>query len=308
MWIHEQLSGKKWSGQPFTHLQHKLDGWRVTLFKQPKGKILGFGKDRDKAGEDRRMDLEFFGRFPRLHVDLAEQIKKMPAYTSVDCEIMTLDGERADVITALKDETRKIPLKILAFAVPVHEGKDERKAPLGFARAISDTWGFDFAPFVDARTFYGLHEGNSVAFDGEQAVEEERERLSELAKQAGIEGWMLKNGGQYGTWWKVKPTPTVDCVVTGIIEGEGKYTSQVGSLVVSVWQGTELVEIASCSGMPDDERLRMTKEGKKIIGRVCEVKYQLLGKKGRLTHPRFVRWRPDKPAAQCTYDQLKDNE
>jgi len=39
---------------------------------------------------------------------------------------------------------------------------------------------------------------------------------------------------------------------------------------------------------------------------VMEVSYQYVGDKGRLRHPNFVRWREDKPAAECTLSQDDD--
>jgi ATP-dependent DNA ligase len=62
----------------------------------------------------------------------------------------------------------------------------------------------------------------------------------------------------------------------------------------------ELTEITRVSGMPDEQRLDI--DEKKDLGRVVEVEYQDVGNGGRLIHPRFVRWRDDKPASQCRYD------
>ena len=112
---------------------------------------------------------------------------------------------------------------------------------------------------------------------------------------ADVEGWVLKDCDK---WYKVKPTPTVDCVVTGIVDGAGKYSGQVGALRVSV----EGQEIARVSGMTDAARAEM---GQHTLGRVCEVAYQYVGSQGRLRHPRFIRWRDDKRQEECTHDQLE---
>lgn len=307
MWIHEQLSAKKWEGQRVTVKQHKLDGWRVTLFKQPKAQLhqcVAFGKDREKAGEDRRMDLEFFTRFPRMQYDLKDRLLAMPPFTSVDLEIVVAGkngkASRSDVITALKDQS--VTLHYIAFAVPFFKGHDLRALPLSSAQAKAEEMGFKFAPW------------DHVDFDEVppvSSVEGIRSRLVEQAQQKGIEGWVLKGGGQYGKWYKVKPEPTVEGFVTAVVPGQGKYNNQVGAIVVSVYDhDNEQVEVASCSGMTDEERQHMTivhKQGR-LLGRVVEVKYQHVGAKGRLIHPRFHRWREDKSAGQCSIVQLEEGE
>lgn len=40
-------------------------------------------------------------------------------------------------------------------------------------------------------------------------------------------------------------------------------------------------------------------------GAVCEVEYQDVASKGRLQHPRFVRWRDDKLAEECFISQIQ---
>lgn len=255
------------------------------------------------------MDLEFFTRFPRLNKDLAYQIKQMPPYSSADCEIVVDGAIRSNVITALKDSS--IPIKVIAFATPFVQGADERESPLAYARHVAESWGFEFAPFVDAHVYFGDtgFRKKPYVFKDDDAVENARMRMVTDARNQKIEGWMLKSGGQCGKWFKVKPSPTVDCVVTGWIPAEpGKYEGQIGSLVVSVYKGKELVEIASCSGMTDALRLEMTGDADTLVGRVAEIEYQIVGAGGRLTHPRFNRWRQDKPAHMCTIDQLTEGE
>jgi len=136
-----------------------------------------------------------------------------------------------------------------------------------------------------------------------------------------VEGWVLKEGAD---WYKVKPAPTVDCVVTGVTGGVGKYAGLVGCLHVGVYKDSrsdysvlcdfitaerdrgpdmQLVEVARVSGMDDEQRAEMTRTSP--IGRVCEVAYQYVGSRGRLRHPRFIRWRDDKSAQECTHDQIE---
>lgn len=120
----------------------------------------------------------------------------------------------------------------------------------------------------------------------------------------------------YGDWVKVKSRRTIDCVVTDVKMGVGKYWGRAGALVVGVYGSTREVAprvtvsdgwrvIANVSGMDDDVRDECWPR-ERVIGRVCEVAYERVGSQGRLQHPRFVRWRDDKQSAECTADQDED--
>lgn len=297
-WTHKQQSAKKWNGQPFSIAHAKLDGWRVEFFVQPNGQVVGYGKDRGKSGE-RSTHLEFTYRFPRLvNHPVFQRIARLKPYTSVACEITTCGQIRSDVVTALLDP--RIPLEISAFAVPYLAGSDCRKHPIEHAVEVCARNNIPFVPYM---RFNGSYQLKLVGDE----LEKYKEKLLAISTKKGYEGWILKDGGQYGSWWKLKPEPTVDCVVIGTKRGLGKYRGQTGALVVGLWNDDgELVEVASISGMTDEERGIITRLGDRVIDRVVEVQYQLIGSGGRLIHPRFKRWREDKPADQCTMDQLTE--
>lgn len=125
----------------------------------------------------------------------------------------------------------------------------------------------------------------------------EPDALIREALDQGAEGWMLKDGNLLN-WQKLKAVQTVDCVVTGTVEGKGKYLGLVGALTVAV----EGVEIANVGGFDDATREEISEDDP--IGRVVEVAYQYVGSGGRLRHPRFIRFRDDKLPQDCTKDQL----
>lgn len=299
MWTHVQLKGKRWKGQAYEVRQYKEDGWRATVFKQPDGTVKIFGRRQEK-------DLEFLGRFPRLHKDLKELFKAMPKKTSVDMEICAGTGVRESVITALKDPV--LPLRFVAFAVPFFNGIDRRRESIRYAEQVVKRWNvIDFAYWepgpLDERYRH---------------VKEHSEALVRSALKLGIEGWMLKAGGQYGEWWKVKVEPTIDCVVMGTVPGKkGKYEGMVGALRLGLYpkrilvrKAVSLKEVATASGMNDEQRHEMTRmdQNGSLQGRVAEVQFQRVGSGGRLLHPRFVRWREDKHSKDCLLDQLKEGE
>lgn len=184
-------------------------------------------------------------------------------------------GERASEVKSwlAKNEL----LSFSAFAVPWWEGVEHFGAPLELIHQWCDIIGIRFAPYEKIK--------DQTAHD-----------LLYKARQLGLEGWVLKEANYRG-WFKLKVESTIDCVVTGFVEGKGKYICDVGALIVSV----EGVEIARAGGFTDAVRFEI--DEKQDLGRVCEIKYQYVGSKGRLRHPRFVRWRDDKPASACILAQ-----
>ena len=123
------------------------------------------------------------------------------------------------------------------------------------------------------------------------------QELLEEAQSRSIEGWVLKRA-HYEGWYKLKPERTVDCIVIGVNPGKGKYSGMIGSLEVAIIKDKRLVPIADVSGLQDAQRQLHPNE---FLHRVIEVAYQEVGSKGRLLHPRFKRFRPDKPHQECTW-------
>lgn len=275
--MHERLKAKKWTGQAASYAHRKYDGHRFTLFKSLDGVVTAFGGEM-------RDDLEMLSRFPRLHdLEVVRRFDSLaPKLSSLDCELVT-DGRASDVPTALRDPNRLLQLH--PFALPWWDGEDLSRATIDIAQRhiIDDLW----LPFVD----YEVLEGDV-----------DKDEWLAKAKALKIEGWVLKNFN-YAEWWKLKEEETVDCVITGVKEGNGKYVGLIGSLVVSL----EGRVIANVSGMTDAERIELTDLDcdDKLIGRVVEVKYQYVGNGGKLRHPRFVRMRDDKPASECKLDQIE---
>ena len=136
---------------------------------------------------------------------------------------------------------------------------------------------------------------------------------------------------------KVKHLRTADCVVGGYRLAKGS-TSQIGSLLLGLYDDDGLLDyIGFCSAFPAAERTSLRDLLRKHEGEpgftggapgdapsrwsrdperdrtyvklrhdlVLEVAFdQVTG--GRIRHgTKPIRWRPDKPAAQCTLDQLE---
>lgn len=182
------------------------------------------------------------------------------------CGELWIPGEKASAIKTAIKEQDE-RLKFTAWAVECLPAD----MPLHEVEAWCKGYGFEFAPW-----WYTTP--------------------AELPVDA--EGYVFKNGNRADVV-KWKPVRTIDAVVTGIVPGKGQHTGRVGALLVSV----EGREIASVGGMTLDERLSMSDES---VGKVVEVAYQYVGSKGRLRHPRFIRFRDDKDPDQCLLSQDSD--
>jgi ATP-dependent DNA ligase len=155
----------------------------------------------------------------------------------------------------------------------------------------------------------------------------------------GLEGVMAKrlgepyHSGDREGMVKVKHLKTADCVVGGFRYGEG--TKAVGSLLLGLYDDEgRLVHVGHTSSIKKADRQELTAKLEKLRGKnafevrvpggpsrwapggsgdweavkpklVCEVEYDYYSQ-GRFRHgSKFLRWRPDKKAKQCSLDQVE---
>jgi ATP-dependent DNA ligase len=134
---------------------------------------------------------------------------------------------------------------------------------------------------------------------------------------------------------KVKPHRTADCVIVGFRWSE-KADGRISTLLLGLYDdGAELDFVGHCSGFPAPVRRQLEEElpklkapghlsDKRIPGGqsrwsrgkeldwnpvkpeiVCEVRYDKL-EGNRFRHgTRFLRYRPDKDPAECTWEQVR---
>ncbi len=126
---------------------------------------------------------------------------------------------------------------------------------------------------------------------------------------------------------KVKRVRTIDAVIVGW--RPGKQEGTVGALILGLYDGDELRVVGHCSGLSASEKRRLPgffagyasgetgsgepsrwSAGKDLewIGLrpelVVEIDFDHVSA-GRIRHgAKLKRWREDKPASECTYDQL----
>ena len=114
--------------------------------------------------------------------------------------------------------------------------------------------------------------------------------------QQGHEGAMVKDldapykFGRGPEVMKLKAFHDVDLKIERLIEGTGKHSGKLGSVVVN-YQG---VEVQVGSGLSDDLRETIWNDPGSFVGRMIEVRYQEVTPDGSLRFPTFVCFRNDR--------------
>jgi ATP-dependent DNA ligase len=224
--------------------------------------------------------------------------------------------------------SHKTPAAYVAFDLLARGGRDLRGLPLRERRAELES------------ALSGVSGGINLTprtSDRAQAV-----RWFELFEGAGLDGVMAKNWEQpyipgKRAWIKVKHERTADCVVIGF-----RWSTDgtaLGSLLLGLYDDMgELHYVGHTSSFSAAEKRQLLdllepmrgdsgiaqgrapgglsrwsrgKDGKETNWEslrpelTCEVAYDKLQGGHRFRHAtRFMRWRPDKPPAECKFDQI----
>lgn len=313
--VREDLPTGVWAFEP------KWDGFRALAWSAPI-----------------RLDSRNHKPLLRYFPELAPSLEALPAGTVVDGEVVVVTADRLD-FDALQNRLHpaasrvkllavETPAELVAFDLLALRGADLRTLPFAERRSrlvglipdLGNRWRLTPSTTDRALATRWFDEFEAAGCDGIVAkrldapyVEDKREMV------------------------KVKHRRTVDCVVGGYRvhkDGDG-----IGSILLGLYDGTELHFIGHCSGFPDHDRKQLLAQfeqlraddsfgsevrrpggesrwsGDKDLswvavtpGVVVEVSYdQLTGVRFRHA-TRFERWRPDKDAHQCTLDQLERPE
>jgi len=257
-----------WNGQPARYAHVKYDGHFVRV-------------TRTRINSSHPTDL----------TDQLEPLNLVPHHIPRDTVLLGelhVPGKPASYVkTAIKNQDSNLTITYFAIEELCEATMSEPLAEwsLGGVAAWMAYYRLPFAEYID--------------------IEHDQWTPEELIKSAvdnGYEGVVLKDGNLLN-WRKLKPVQTIDLVVTGFEDGKGKYLGLTGALKCSVFTPEGYIEIASVSGMSDDERIEVSLDERSFLGKIVECRYQYLGAQGRLRHPAFIRWRDDKPVRDCGLDQ-----
>lgn len=263
-------------GLDCVYAHEKVDGHRLILGVRPKG-LDGKSVALTTTGHD------ILDRIREVGYRWPLNVLKMPDDTWLDCELCVAGRPASYVKTALANGDPA--LAITCHAIPVFAGDLIDCYPLEDVEDMCIRHGVPFTEWEHCWPKQLLSEWETKA------------------RARKLEGWVFKRAN-YSGWYKLKVENTVDLVVTGFVDGNGKHIGLVGSLRGSTYHNTALVEVACVGGMDDETRLAI--DEKRDLGRVMEVRYQQLGSGGRLRHPRFIRWRDDKLPTACSSSEDPD--
>jgi DNA ligase-1 len=135
----------------------------------------------------------------------------------------------------------------------------------------------------------GLSVSQVVRVKSFREIREQYDRL----RRVGCDGVMIKDpDGVYDfkrshVWMKLKPVDTVDAEVTGYKEGTGKYVGMLGALTFKFKGQT----CSAGSGLSDNQRTKLWRQRKSLIGKLMEVRFTEETDGGRTRHARFIRFR-----------------
>jgi hypothetical protein len=121
-----------------------------------------------------------------------------------------------------------------------------------------------------------------------------------------FEGFVLKNL-QTGQFYRYKKTYTGDYVITGITHSTSdSFRGRAAKgIELGLYINGQLTNCGSAGGgLVDSFRVELFQHPEKYIGKVIEVSGKGVFKTGKMRHPCFERFRPDKSPHMCTMAQF----
>ena len=265
-------------------MEEKFDGHRAGLTFNPDGTIV----IRNVYGDDKGK-IENAPHIASIMEGLAFSYPSLRDGTLIDGELVGLTLQETTHLLGPsgKSDPR---LRFVAFDLPFLEGDDLREQPWITRRQALGKLLQGLPPAVELAEVYPPSYGR---------VEQIWARGGEGAILKPITSWYVP-GGRYD-WIKVKEHHTAEAIITGWAPGAGKYSNQIGALKLSQYRNGVLTEITKVSGMTDQTRKSMTTNWPAWNGSVIEFEYQCKTPDS-YRHPRYVRTRPDKDPADCTWE------
>ncbi len=264
---------------------------------------------------------ELLGAFPEL-TELREQVSSKAI---LDGEIVVLRGGKPDFQLAIERLNapqervaylaKRFPASYVVFDILAYRGESLLNTPLMKRKEVLRE---------------ALRGGKHVVIA--DFVEEHGEAYYEAVLKLGLEGIVAKRkksiyepGKRSSDWLKIKRIKSVDCIIVGFTKGKGKREESFGALLLALYQGNALRYVGKVGTGFDEATLRSLREqleklrvdslelagyeGVKEVSFVkpefvAEIAYDSVTRDLRLRMPRFVRLRLDKPASECSVEQL----
>ena len=285
------LTDPGWCAEP------KYNGHRATL------RIRSDGRARMQTRTGREI-IDRLPQFSGRYADLTDSI--------IDGELIAANGEHSGDVSrvvgskpdrAIRLQSSGCWLRFMAFGLPRLHGADRLDLPERIYRAeLVTLFGCELAghPWVQLAP---RAETTADKLDLERVEIDHRE------------GIMLKRldsppGG--GGWVKRKRRASFDCVVLGVNPATpGTLWADaglIGSLRLGQWARAEhllparVLHVGDCSGFDMATRRAISADPDGYLDRVVEIVGQDRTPGGKILHPRFVRWRDDKPATGCVIE------
>jgi DNA ligase D-like protein (predicted ligase)/DNA ligase D-like protein (predicted 3'-phosphoesterase) len=269
-----------------------------------------------------RNNKELKYNFPEL-----EELEQLTKRVVLDGEIVVMNEGKADFqkllersrITRLPEtENIELPATYIVFDILEKDGQTVTNLPLMVRKKMLEK---------------SLKEGKHIVLS--VFVEGEGKAYYDAAIKRGVEGIMAKKkdspyrpGQRSGSWLKIKKTMSCDCVIFGYTLGEGKRAGSFGALVLGLYDKDKTVFVGKVgTGFSKGETeflvgkfkgLETNKRALEVVGLaekitwlrpelVCEVKYQMVTRDGKLRIPRYRGLRIDKAPQECTLAQIKQS-
>jgi ATP-dependent DNA ligase len=299
----------------------KWDGFRCLAFKDNDAVELRAKSGKSLSRYFPEVVRGLAGLAPASFVIDGELVIAMGDVLSFDALQMRLHPAESR-IRKLSGET---PAFLVAFDI-LHDGRNLTAEPLRARRSILERW-------------FNEH-GKSPVLRLSPAVQDRKKAMAWLKSAGGgaLDGVVAKPLDQRyrcgeRTMVKVKCLRTADCVVGGFRYATGNKL--VGSLLLGLYDDEgKLDHVGFTSAISNAERPALTRKLERLRGGpgftgdapggpsrwstqrsaaweplkpklIAEVQYDHVSA-GRFRHgTRFLRWRPDKAPAQCTFDQIK---
>lgn len=294
---------KVWN-DPNTVAETKLDGHRFKLHIGPSGNRFDSRRPSVDGG---------------LFVEKSDNVPHLRDFAMPELAGTVLDGE----LTAGKDSNsvahalgshatpdEKAAIRYVVFDILMFKGQDVRDRTDKVRRELIE--------LCFEKTQLGKSPNIELMPRAKTMTPEQKKQVLLDVLAADGEGIMIKDLTKpYGKGWsKVKRSARYDVIIVGYDPPEQFSTKKgdaeptetkyfkmgwIGAVNFGQYRDGKIVHYGRASGMTDEVRKDISENQDKYIGRPFEIAADVRFPSGKFRHPRFIRWRDDKPASECIY-------